>query len=245
MSERTINRVRGRHISIILQDPMSSLNPSFTIGSQIAEALALHQNLRGAEMERRVVDILAKVGIAEPARRRHDFPHQLSGGMRQRVVSAIALSCQPDVLLADEPTTSLDPTIRVQFLKLLKALQAELGFAMIFISHDMATVARVCDRVAVMYAGLIIEHAPIAAFLRAPVHPYSRALIGIMESARIGGPRLDRIEGSPPDPRSLPPGCAFAPRCGFAMDHCRVEAPPEASVGPGHQVRCWLAEQRS
>lgn len=247
LDRRRLRTVRGSQIAMIQQDPLASLNPAFTVGDQVAEALALHQRLRGRRLHEATVDMLRKVGIPAPERRMRDFPHQLSGGMRQRVVGAIALSCQPRLLLADEPTTSLDPTIQLQFLRLLRDLQREFGFAMVFITHDLGIVSRVCDRVAVMYAGRVVETAPTQVLFAAPRHPYTEALLATRAIVRAGqngsrrSARLPVIPGTVPVPIGLPPGCAFAPRCGYTMPACRTQDPHETVVGPAadHTVRCW------
>ena len=235
-----MRRIRGRDISMILQDPLTSLNPAFTIGDQVGEAIALHQNARGSELQARVVEILARVGIPAPERRARDYPHQLSGGMRQRVAGAIALSCRPSLLIADEPTTSLDATIAAQYLRLLKELQKELRFGLIFVTHDLGLIPRLCERVAIMYAGRIVESATAKDFFERPAHPYSQALIGAIPDLENRRHRLVAIAGQPPVPRNLPPECAFAPRCPKAFDRCRAAYPPETALGNGHFTRCWL-----
>jgi oligopeptide/dipeptide ABC transporter ATP-binding protein len=239
-SEREMQRIRGRKVAMILQDPMSSLNPVFSIGMQVREPVAMYHGLRGRALTERAAALLASVRIPSPAERLRAFPHQLSGGMRQRVVGAMAIAAPPRLLIADEPTTSLDLTIQAQYLDLLKELQQRHRLAMIFVTHDLGIVARMCDRVAVMYAGRIVELGPVRQIFKAPAHPYTRALL---ESIPRLGARLDRltaIAGQPPDLVTLPPGCAFAPRCPQAMDRCRTEAPPETVVGAGHATRCWL-----
>jgi len=238
---REMQRIRGKKIAMILQDPMSSLNPVFSIGMQVKEPLAMHHGLRGRALFSRAVDLLASVGISSPADRLLAFPHQLSGGMRQRVVGAMAISAPPRVLIADEPTTSLDVTIQAQYLRLLKELQQRHRLAMIFVTHNLGIVARVCDRVAVMYAGRIVEAGPVEQIFRAPAHPYTKALLESVP--RLGDTRewLTAIDGQPPDLAALPPGCAFAPRCTSVMERCRVDAPPEVIVGEGRTSRCWLS----
>jgi oligopeptide/dipeptide ABC transporter ATP-binding protein len=238
--EPEMQRIRGRKIAMILQDPMSSLNPVFSIGMQVREPVAMYHGLRGPSLTERVIALLDAVRIPSPRARLRAFPHQLSGGMRQRVVGAMAIAAPPRLLIADEPTTSLDLTIQAQYLGLLKELQERHRFAVIFVTHNLGIVARMCDRVAVMYGGRIVESGPVRRIFKEPAHPYTRALLASVP--RLGA-RLDRltaIEGQPPDLARLPPGCAFAPRCAHAMDRCRVEAPPETDVSEGHRTRCWL-----
>jgi oligopeptide/dipeptide ABC transporter ATP-binding protein len=244
-SEGEMCAIRGRDISMILQDPMQSLNPVFTIGDQIAEALQIHHGLHGRALWERAKDMLSRVRIPSPGVRMRAYPHQMSGGMRQRVVGAISLACRPAVLIADEPTTSLDVTIQAQYLRLLKGLQEEMGLALIFITHDFGIVARMCDRVAVMYAGRIVESAPVRELFNHPQHPYTVALLSSVPRVDEKIDRLASIEGHPPPLHGLPPGCPFAPRCPDARDRCRRDHPPEVTVSAGHGVSCWnLAEAR-
>ena len=241
-SEREMQRIRGRKVAMVLQDPMSSLNPVFSIGMQVREPVASYHGLRGRALTEKAAALLASVRIPAPRQRLRAFPHQMSGGMRQRVVGAMAIAAPPRLLIADEPTTSLDLTIQAQYLTLLKELQAEHRLAMIFVTHNLGIVARMCDRVAVMYAGRIVELGPVRRIFKAPSHPYTRALL---ESVPRLGTRTDRlraIDGQPPDLATLPAGCAFAPRCAHVMDRCRVEAPPPIAVGDDHTARCWLHE---
>ena len=240
-SEGEMQRIRGRKVAMILQDPMSSLNPVFSIGMQMREPVTMYHGLRGAAVTARAAQLLASVRIPSPQTRLRAFPHQLSGGMRQRVVGAMAIAGPPRLLIADEPTTSLDLTIQAQYLGLLKDLQAQHRFAMIFVTHNLGIVARTCDRVAVMYAGRIVEAGPVRRLFTNPAHPYTRALLGSIP--RFGARRetLTAIAGQPPDLATLPPGCAFAPRCPDVMDRCRVQAPPESAVGAAHTTRCWLS----
>ncbi|HEV8472443.1 MAG TPA: ABC transporter ATP-binding protein [Methylomirabilota bacterium] len=239
-SEREMQRIRGRRVAMILQDPMSSLNPVFSIGMQMREPLAMYHGLRGAAVMARAAELLAAVRIPSGAARLSAFPHQLSGGMRQRVVGAMAIAGPPRLLIADEPTTSLDLTIQAQYLRLLKELQQRHRFAMIFVTHNLGIVARTCDRVAVMYAGRIIETGSVRRIFTAPAHPYTRALLDSIPRFGARRERLTAVAGQPPDLATLPAGCAFAPRCPMAIDRCRVEAPPESSVAAGHTTRCWL-----
>jgi oligopeptide/dipeptide ABC transporter ATP-binding protein len=238
-SEREMQRVRGRKVAMILQDPMSSLNPVFSVGMQIREPLAAYHGLRGRTLAARAGDLLASVRIPSPAERLRAFPHQLSGGMRQRVVGAMAIAGPPRLLIADEPTTSLDLTIQSQYLDLLKELQQRHRLAMIFVTHNLGIVARMCDRVAVMYAGRIVEMGPVRQIFTTPAHPYTRALLESVPRLGAKTGRLTAIGGQPPDLARLSPGCAFAPRCAHVMDRCRAEAPPEAAVN-GQTTRCWL-----
>jgi oligopeptide/dipeptide ABC transporter ATP-binding protein len=240
-SEAEMQRIRGRKVAMILQDPMSSLNPVFSIGMQVREPLTMYHGLRGAAVVTRAARLLASVRIPSPETRLRAFPHQLSGGMRQRVVGAMAIAGPPRLLIADEPTTSLDLTIQAQYLGLLKDLQSQHRFAMIFVTHNLGIVARTCDRVAVMYAGRIVEAGPVRRLFRTPAHPYTRALLESIP--RFGARRetLTAIAGQPPDLAALPPGCAFAARCPAVMDRCRVEAPPETVIDAGHTTRCWLS----
>ena len=238
--EREMQRIRGRQVAMILQDPMSSLNPVFSIGMQMREPVASYHGLRGRALTERAAALLASVRIPSPAERLRAFPHQLSGGMRQRVVGAMAIAGPPRLLIADEPTTSLDLTIQAQYLNLLKELQERHRLAMIFVTHNLGIVARMCETVAVMYAGRIVELGPVARIFSTPAHPYTRALLESVPRLGTRAGRLTVIEGQPPDLANLPVGCAFAPRCSHAMAQCRSEAPPETTVGEGHRTRCWL-----
>jgi len=218
---------------------MSSLNPVFSVGMQVREPLAAYHGLRGRTLVDRAAALLGSVRIPSPADRLRAFPHQLSGGMRQRVVGAMAIAGPPRLLIADEPTTSLDLTIQSQYLDLLKELQQRHRLAMIFVTHNLGIVARMCDRVAVMYAGRIVEIGPVRRIFTAPVHPYTRALLESVPRLGAKTARLTAIDGQPPDLARLAPGCAFAPRCAHVMDRCRAEAPPETAVD-GQTTRCWL-----
>jgi oligopeptide/dipeptide ABC transporter ATP-binding protein len=239
-SEREMQRLRGRKVGMILQDPMSSLNPVFSIGRQVREPVAMYHGLRGRALSERAAELLAAVRIPSPAERLRAYPHQLSGGMRQRVVGAMAIAAPPRLLIADEPTTSLDLTIQAQYLQLLDELQREHGLAMIFITHNLGIVSKICDRVAVMYAGRIVEMGPVRQIFTSPAHPYTQALLESIPRLGVRASRLTAIEGQPPDMARLPAGCAFAPRCPHVMDRCRVEAPPEFTVAEGQVSRCWL-----
>ena len=245
LSEPEMEKIRGNEISMIFQEPMTSLNPLFTVGHQIAEAVALHQGLSRRTAWERAVDMLRRVYIPEPERRAHAYPHQLSGGMRQRVMIAMALSCNPKVLIADEPTTALDVTIQAQILDLMRELQETYGTAIILITHDMGVVAENADRVVVMYAGRKVEEAPAAELFDNPGHPYTFGLLGSIphldEVARSGQrrQRLNEIKGLVPSLFNLPPGCSFAPRCARASDRCRDERPELEEHRPDHFIACW------
>jgi oligopeptide/dipeptide ABC transporter ATP-binding protein len=241
-SDQEMQRIRGSDIAMILQDPMMSLNPLFTIGEQIAEPLRVHRGMRGAGLLNRLKELLNGVRIPSPEARLRDYPHQMSGGMRQRIVGAIAISCEPSLLIADEPTTSLDVTIQAQYLRLLKDIQQRVGLAMMFITHDIGIVAKMCDHVAVMYAGKLVERAPMRTLFKAPKHPYTEALLKAVPRLNTTTDRLWSIEGQPPDLADISPGCPFSPRCPVAEDRCRRDTPPEFQVGPNHYARCWLQE---
>jgi len=244
-SEAEMRRVRGRRISMILQDPQTSLNPVFTIGDQILEALRLHHTDGESSLAARAEEALRRVKVAAPEQRMRAYPHQMSGGMKQRVVGAIAVAGEPRVLIADEPTTALDVTIQLQYLALLKEIQARTRLAMLFITHDFGIVARMCDRVAVMYAGRIVETGPTRALFRAPRHPYTEALMASVPRMEGGVARLPSIEGQPPPLHHLPNGCRFADRCAYVDDRCRREYPPTMPVGPAHEAACWRIEPSS
>ena len=239
-SEKEMESYRGKRISMILQDPMTSLNPVFTIGDQVAEPIKQHQKLKGPALWERVKEMLKLVRIPAPEIRIHDYPHQMSGGMRQRVVGAVGLSCQPYLLIADEPTTSLDVTIQSQYLRLLKEIQQKSMLSMIFITHDLGIVARVCDRVAVMYAGKIVESAGVRDLFNRPQHPYTVALLKSLPKLEVRTNRLFAIGGQPPSLIDFAGGCAFAPRCEHTDDKCRQEYPPQTTIeGREHLVSCW------
>lgn len=240
LPESQIRAVRGKSISMILQDPLTSLNPVITIGDQVAEPLRVHGLASRATIRDRVIELLGRVRIPDAASRLESYPHQLSGGMRQRVVGAAAIASEPRLLIADEPTTSLDVTIQAQFLRLLKDIQRQSRLAILFITHDLNVAARMCDRVAVMYCGRIVEEAPARALFESPAHPYTRGLIASLPRLDRRVARLSSIPGQPPAMHDLPRGCAFAPRCPDAKDVCRVESPPEVAIPDGRRVACWL-----
>ena len=242
LSEREMSRVRGSKIGIILQDPMTSLNPVFTIGNQVRETISIHQDIPRRSVFEMAVDVLRKVRIPAAEVRVRHYPHQMSGGMRQRVVGAIGISCQPLVLIADEPTTSLDATIQAQYLKLLKDIQQESGLAIIFITHDFGIVAKMCDRVAVMYAGKIVEMGDVRSIFNRPSHPYTEALLNSVPKMEADVDRLTSIEGQPPAMHEQLTGCPFAPRCPYVMERCSEEYPPETQVADGHSASCWRLE---
>jgi oligopeptide/dipeptide ABC transporter ATP-binding protein len=242
LSEGDMRRVRGNEIGMIFQEPMSSLNPLLTVGEQIAEVVRLHQGLSRTAARRHAIEMLARVNIPDPASRASEYPHRLSGGMRQRVIIAMALACCPALLIADEPTTALDVTIQLQILHLIRRLQAEMNMSVLFITHNLGVVALVADRVAVMYAGRIVEQGDVAAVFSSPLHPYTRALLRsvprVRSDSRGSARRLLSIPGQVPSPSALPPGCSYASRCPLADELCCREMPPIVEAFPGHDVRC-------
>ena len=244
LSDEEMRHVRGREIAMIFQEPMTSLNPVLTIGRQLTETTEIHLGMTLAQARTRAVELLSLVGIADPERRLSQYPHQFSGGMRQRMMIAMSLSCSPALILADEPTTALDVTIQAQVLELMKDLSRRLGAAMLIITHNLGVVARYADRVNVMYAGKIVERATARELYANPRHPYT---LGLLRSVpRLDEPRrakLQPIQGQPPDLSRLPPGCAFAPRCGYAIERCRLEIPPLEEIGAGHFSACWVARE--
>ena len=239
LSESEMTLVRGGKISMILQDPLTALNPVFTIRNQVGEAISLHQKLSRGKVAEKVIEALKKVRIPAPERRAKDYPHQLSGGMRQRVVGAIGISSGPDVIIADEPTTSLDVTIQAAYLRLLKQIQAEEGVGIVFITHDFGIVAKMCDRVAVMYAGRIVETGDVRQIFNTPRHPYTKALIESVPKLEEKAGKLPQIDGQPPLLYNLPAGCPFAPRCANVQDKCKEEYPPEEVTPDGQKYHCW------
>jgi len=244
LDEEGMRRVRGREIGMVFQEPMTSLNPVLSIGRQVTETVEIHLGMTPAQARARAVELLGLVGIPDPARRLAQYPHQFSGGMRQRIMIAMALSCNPPLILADEPTTALDVTIQAQILELMKDLSRRLGVAMLIITHNLGVVARYADRVNVMYAGKIIERGTAREIYANPRHPYT---LGLLRSVpRLDEPRkskLNPIEGQPPDLMRLPAGCAFSPRCRYAVDRCTSDVPPLLPVGDGHDAACWVADR--
>jgi len=239
LSDSEMAKIRGSKVGMILQDPMTALNPVFNIENQVGEAIRIHQNLKGQSLVDKIIHSLRQVRIPAAESRMKDYPHQLSGGMRQRVVGAISISCAPIVLIADEPTTALDVTIQAGYLRLLKEIQAETGVGIIFITHDFGIVAKMCDRVAVMYAGRIVETGDVRQIFNEPSHPYSEALLASVPKLEERTQRLYSIEGQPPPLFDLPPGCPFAPRCEYAQDVCREAYPVRVEIGEEHTASCW------
>ncbi len=238
-SDKKMRELRGRKLSMILQDPMTSLNPVFTIGDQVGEPIATHLKMKGTALKDRVVQMLQEVRIPAPETRLSAYPHQMSGGMKQRVVGAIAISCHPRLLIADEPTTSLDVTIQAQYLELLKDIQREFGMSLIFITHDFGIVAHICDRVAVMYAGQIVEDAPVMDIFYKPAHPYTGSLLKAVPKLETRVDRLVSIPGQPPRLNRPVSGCRYSPRCSQSDDRCKREEPPVAMLTEQHSVKCW------
>jgi len=239
---REMRRIRGRQIAMILQDPMASLNPLFSIYWQVAEPAYFHRAFRGRSLRQRVRELLQAVRIPSPAVRMREYPHQMSGGMRQRVVGAIAMAGGPKLIIADEPTTNLDVTIQAQYLEVLKDIQRESGVALIFVTHNLGIVAKMCDKMAVMYAGKIVEQGGVRDLFHAAKHPYTRALLGSMPKLGSKEP-LFAIPGHPPNLAQLPAGCAFHPRCSHAMLRCTQQEPQERNIGPHWTAKCWLVDQ--
>ena len=242
LGEKEMRQIRGNDISMIFQEPMASLNPVYPVGEQIAEALRLHRGMDRKAARARAVELLKLVGIPVPDRRVDEYPHQLSGGMRQRVMIAMALANEPDLLIADEPTTALDVTIQAQILELLLGLRDRLGMGIILITHDLGVVAEVCDRVVVMYAGQVVEQGPVERIFNAPHHPYTQGLLAAVPRPDQKSGRLAVIPGTVPSPTRWPRGCRFHDRCPYAWELPREELPPLFDVGPDHRSRCWLAE---
>jgi peptide/nickel transport system ATP-binding protein/oligopeptide transport system ATP-binding protein len=243
LSDPAMRKIRGNEISMIFQEPMTSLNPVYTCGDQIMEAVILHQKVGKKEARARAIEMLRLVGIPSPEQRVDEYPHQLSGGMRQRVMIAMALSCHPRVLIADEPTTALDVTIQAQILDLLNRLQKELGMSILLITHDLGVVAETCDRVAVMYAGQIVEYANVDEIFHHPRMPYTAGLLGSIPVLGEHHERLRVIPGNVPNPSEFPSGCKFHPRCPVAIERCKVENPPLEEIRPLHYTRCLRARE--
>ncbi len=240
LADPEMRKIRGRDIAMVFQEPMTSLDPVWSIGAQIAESVRLHQDVSKAEARVRAIEMLRLVGIPAPEQRVDDYPHQLSGGMRQRAMIAIGLSCRPSLLIADEPTTALDVTIQAQILDLIRRLQAEIGMSVLFITHNLGVVAEIADRVAVMYSGQVVEEAPVDEIFAKPRHPYTVGLMASIPGAATvaADKRLPTIGGAPPSPLDRPAGCRFAPRCPLAIDACRTKVPELEAVAPGHKARC-------
>jgi len=232
--------IRGKEIAMIFQEPMTSLNPVFTIGYQIMEAIMLHQKVSKKEARKKAIEMLRQVGIPEPEQRVDEYPHQLSGGMRQRAMIAMALSCNPSLLIADEPTTALDVTIQAQVLDLMRDLQSRFKMAIMFITHNLGVVAEMCQEVVVMYLGKVVEHALVRPLFHEPKHPYTQGLLNSIPSLATKKKRLEPIKGIVPDPLDAPPGCPFNPRCPHVMEICTKETPPLREVAPNHEAACWL-----
>ncbi|APV52286.1 dipeptide ABC transporter ATP-binding protein DppD [Betaproteobacteria bacterium GR16-43] len=240
---RALADYRGKVASMIFQEPLLALDPVYTVGKQIVESILRHENVSATDARKRALQLFERVRIPSPERRLDAYPHEMSGGMRQRAMIALALACNPQVLLADEPTTALDATVQIQILLLLRELQRELGLAIVFVTHDIGAAIEVADRIAVMYAGRIVEEGPARTLIRAPRHPYTLALLqSRAHGALAKGSRLQTIGGSPPDLAHLPQGCAFAERCRFAADACLATQPPALELAPGHQARCLRTE---
>ncbi len=241
MSAVELEAVRGREIAMIFQDPMTCLNPVLTIGRQVSETLVRHLQMDWPAADQRTVELLGLVGIPDPAQRLGDYPHQFSGGMRQRVMIAMALACNPGLLIADEPTTALDVTIQAQIVELVAQLRRQIGMAVIWITHDLGVVAGMADRVIVMYSGFIVEEAKVEDLYESPAHPYTHALLEALPRVdRRRNRRLKSIAGAPPSLLVEPHGCPFAPRCEAAVERCPVENPPLRTIGPGHRIACWV-----
>jgi oligopeptide/dipeptide ABC transporter ATP-binding protein len=240
LDDSEMRKIRGNAISMIFQEPMTSLNPVFTCGDQIMETLILHQHMTKEQAKKRAIEMLHQVGIPGPEQRVNEYPHQLSGGMRQRVMIAMALSCNPALLFADEPTTALDVTVQAQILDLLRELQKRFNMAIVVITHDLGVVAEMAERVVVMYAGKVQEDSDVRTIYKDPLHPYTLGLQKAIPRVHQDTGRLYVIEGTVPNPLDFPPGCKFHPRCPEVMDKCRIQEPQLISVIPGHKVRCWL-----
>jgi oligopeptide/dipeptide ABC transporter ATP-binding protein len=243
LQEKDMRRIRGKSIGMVFQEPMTSLNPVMSIGDQVGEVLKIHTTLSERELRKEVVGLLGKVRISAPERRIDQYPHEMSGGMKQRVMIAMALACQPDLLIADEPTTALDVTIQAQVLDLLADLQKEMGMAILLITHNLGVVAQFAQDVIVMYASKIAERAPVKELFRNPTHPYTRMLLNSLPRPGERRARLEAIPGTVPSPLQYPPGCHFSSRCPEVMDHCPLQPPPTVQVGDSHETVCWLYDK--
>ncbi|WP_084516986.1 ABC transporter ATP-binding protein [Desulfatiglans anilini] len=243
LDEEELRKIRGRRISMVFQEPLTSLNPVFKVGDQIGEAIRVHEAVDEDEIRRRVVTLLRDVGIPNPEERLDDYPHQLSGGQRQRVMIAMALSCNPELMIADEPTTALDVTVQAQILALMRSLQEERRMSILYITHDLGVVSQVAERVYVMYAGMIVEEGRTPTLFEDPRHPYTQGLLASLPSRGKRGRRLSSIPGHVPDPACRPAGCPFHPRCPRAMESCRGSVPTMIDLGDGHQARCLRAHE--
>jgi peptide/nickel transport system ATP-binding protein len=242
LTESEMRKVRGNEISIVFQEPLSSLNPVFTCGEQVREAISLHQKLGRSASKRKAVEMLRLVKIPDPEKRYSSYPHQMSGGMRQRVMIAMALSCEPKLLIADEPSTALDVSVQAQIMELLSNLKDQFGMAMLLITHDLAVVAQMADRVVVMYAGVVVEESPLGELFTNPAHPYTEGLLASIPRIGSSHGRLQAIGGTVPDPLRLPPGCRFSDRCSKRFERCGEAEPPLFETGKDHRARCWLCE---
>jgi peptide/nickel transport system ATP-binding protein len=242
LNDEELSAFRGRTVSMIFQEPGLALDPVYTIGQQIAETVMRHEGKSHQEAMARALEMLEVVRIPSAKRRLEAYPHEMSGGMRQRAMIALALACKPKILLADEPTTALDATVQIQILLLLRELQREFGMSVIFVTHDIGVAIEICDRVAVMYAGQIVEQGTLGQIVRSPIHPYARGLLASTTHGAKRGERLETIPGTPPSLDKAPVNCAFAPRCGFVQPRCLAQLPPDVEVGPGRRARCILAE---
>ena len=241
LSAQEMRALRGNRIAMIFQEPMTSLNPAFTVGDQLIESIRCHRNISASDARAHAIEMLRRVRIPSPEQRIDEYPHKLSGGMRQRVMIAMALSCEPKLLIADEPTTALDVTIQAQVLDLMRTLREETGTAIILITHDLGVIAELADEVVVMYSGRVVERATVGDLFANPQHPYTIGLLGSIPKLHLEQTRLNAIEGQVPTPMTVVTGCRFAPRCPFALDRCREEAPQLIDLGGGHEAACWRA----
>ena len=238
LDEADMQKIRGKHIAMVFQEPLTSLNPVFTIGDQIGEAIMIHEQVEPGELRKRCIQLLKDTGIPSPEQRLKDYPHQLSGGQRQRVMIAMALACNPDLIIADEPTTALDVTVQAQILNLMKFIQQKSSMSILYITHDLGVVANIADRVYVMYAGVIAEQGNTSQIFRTPRHPYTQGLLASLPVRSKRGKRLHSIPGAVPNPAYKPPGCPFHPRCAFAVETCSTQFPEMCNHGDGHLSRC-------